>query len=120
MIEDTRLQAACARLLTVSDAPAVRACGEGYRPGRGAGDAGRDLSVDRPYGRYGSVGEADRQGLFEHREHAWRLTRLRVRIDARAWRGLIRTWRNAGLRETDGRVIHPDIGGPQGGGLSPV
>lgn len=64
--------------------------------------------------------EADIQGFFDHRDHGWRLERLRVRLDARACLGLIRTWLKAGLLETDGRGIHPDTGTPQGGVLSPV
>jgi retron-type reverse transcriptase len=45
---------------------------------------------------------------------------LRVRIEDRAFLGLIRTWLKAGILETDGRVIHPDTGTPQGGVVSPV
>ena len=93
---------------------------DGDRPGRGAGDAVRDLTCDRPYGRYGSVVEADIQGFFDHMDHDWRLKMLRLRIDDRAFLGLIRKWLKAGMLETDGRVIHPDTGTPQGGVVSPV
>ncbi|MGH8059185.1 MAG: reverse transcriptase domain-containing protein [Candidatus Entotheonellia bacterium] len=64
--------------------------------------------------------EADIQGVFDPREHDWRLQRRGVRIDERAFLGLIRTWRNAGRLETDGRVLHPDTGTPPGGVVSPV
>src|SRR5919197_4052091 len=50
----------------------------------------------------------------------WVLEMLRVRIDDRAFLGLIRKWLKAGIRETAGRVIHPDTGVPQGGVVSPV
>jgi len=60
------------------------------------------------------------QGLFDPRAHDGRRKRLGVRMDDRAVLGLIRTWLNAGMLETDGRVIHPDTGTPQGGGGSPV
>jgi len=53
VVEDTLLQAACARLLTAIDAQECLAGRDGYRPGRGAGDAVRDLTCDRQYGRYG-------------------------------------------------------------------
>ncbi|MGH2670270.1 MAG: hypothetical protein ACRDH5_14335 [bacterium] len=43
-----------------------------------------------------------------------------MRSDDRALLGLIRTWRNAGMLETAGRVLHPDTGVPQGGVVSPV
>ena len=64
--------------------------------------------------------EADIQGVFDHRDHDGLLKRLRVRIDDRALLGLLRKWRKAGILETDGRVIHPDPGVPQGGVVSPV
>ncbi|MGH8059186.1 MAG: hypothetical protein ACREOH_18445 [Candidatus Entotheonellia bacterium] len=53
VMEDTRLQAACARSLPAIDAQECLGCREGYRPGRGAGEAVRDRTVDRPYGRDG-------------------------------------------------------------------
>jgi hypothetical protein len=65
------------------------------------------------------VVEAARHGGVDHREHDWRLKRLRWRIEDRAVRGLIRQWRPAGLRERDGRGVHPDTGVPQGGGVAP-
>lgn len=43
-----------------------------------------------------------------------------MRLTERACLGRIRTWLHAGLRATDGRVIHPDTGTPQGGVVSPV
>ena len=49
VIEDKRLQAACASILTAISAQEVLASREGDRPGRGAGDAVRDLQD----GRYG-------------------------------------------------------------------
>jgi RNA-directed DNA polymerase len=51
VLEDQRLQAACASLLQVSDAPEFRACRDGDRPARGAGEAVRALTCDRPDGR---------------------------------------------------------------------
>ena len=64
--------------------------------------------------------EADVQGFLDHRDHDGRLEMLRVRSEDRALLGLLRTWLNAGILETNGRVIHPDTGVPQGGGVSPV
>jgi RNA-directed DNA polymerase len=66
------------------------------------------------------VVEADIKGFFDPREHDWLLEMLRLRIDDGAFLGLLRKWLKAGLRETDGRVIHPDTGVPQGGVVSPV
>jgi RNA-directed DNA polymerase len=60
------------------------------------------------------------QGFCDHRDHAWRLDMLRVRIDDRALLKRIRTWWKAGVVETDGPVIHPETGTPQGDTGSPV
>jgi group II intron reverse transcriptase/maturase len=120
VIEDKLLQAACARILNAIYAQEFLACSDGYRPERGAGEAVRDLTFDRQYGRYGYVVEADIQGFFDHMDHDWLLEMLRLRIDDRAFLGLIRKWLKAGILETDGRVIHPDTGVPQGGVVSPV
>jgi RNA-directed DNA polymerase len=64
VVEDKLLQAACARLLTAIYEQEFLACSYGYRPGRGAGDAVRDLTFDLQYGRYGYVVEADIQGFI--------------------------------------------------------
>jgi RNA-directed DNA polymerase len=120
VIEDKLLQAACARILNAIYEQEFLGCSDGYRPGRGAGDAVRDLTFDLPYGRYGYVVEADIQGFFDHMDHDWVLEMPRLRIDDRAFLGLIQKWLKAGILETDGRVIHLDTGTPQGGVISPV
>jgi RNA-directed DNA polymerase len=53
VVEDKLLQAACARLLTAIYEQEFLTCSYGYRPGRGAGEAVRDLTCDLQYGRYG-------------------------------------------------------------------
>jgi RNA-directed DNA polymerase len=120
VIEDQRLQAAGASILKALDEPVFLACRDGYRPDRGAGDAVRDLTVDRQDGRYGDGVEADMKGVFDPMDHDGRLAMRRLRLAERAFLGLIRKWRKAGMLETAGRVIHPDTGVPQGGGVSPV
>ena len=45
---------------------------------------------------------------------------VRGRIDDRALLPLSRKWLKAGILETDGQVLHPDTGTPQGGVVSPV
>jgi RNA-directed DNA polymerase len=52
--------------------------------------------------------------------HTWLLAMLRLRIEDRAFLHLIRKWLKAGVLETDGQVIHPETGTPQGGVVSPV
>jgi len=119
-LEDKLVQLACAKLLTAIYEQDFLDCSYGYRPGRGALDAVRDLTFDLQYGRYGYLVEADIQGVFDHMDHAWLLDMLRIRIDDRAFLKLIRKWLKAGVLETDGQVIHPETGTPQGGTVSPV
>jgi group II intron reverse transcriptase/maturase len=119
-LEDKLVQLACAKLVTAIYEQDFLECSYGYRPGRGALDAVRDLTFDLQYGRYGYLVEADIQGFFDHMDHAWLLDMLRVRIDDRAFLKLIRKWLKAGVLETDGQVIHPETGTPQGGTVSPV
>jgi len=45
----------------------------------------------------------------------WRLDMLRLRLDDRALLHLIRTWLKARILDTDGQVVHPETGTPQGG-----
>ncbi|HEY7492813.1 MAG TPA: reverse transcriptase domain-containing protein [Candidatus Tectomicrobia bacterium] len=63
---------------------------------------------------------AEVKGFFDHLDHTWRLDMRRVRIDDRAFLTLIRKWRQAGMLETEGQVIHPETGTPQGGTVSPI
>jgi RNA-directed DNA polymerase len=119
-LEDKRVQLACAKLLTALYAQDFRDCRYGSRPGRGAVEAVRARTCDRQYGTYGDVVEVDVKGFFDQLTHTQLEDMLRVRIDARAFLKLIRKWLKAGSLDTDGHVVHPDTGTPQGGTGSPV
>ena len=114
-LEDKLVQLACAKLLTAIYEQDFLDCSYGYRPGRGALDAVRDLTFDLQYGVYGYVVEVDVKGFFDHLDHTWLVDMLRVRIDDRAFLKLIQKWLKAGVLETDGHVVHPETGTPQGG-----
>jgi group II intron reverse transcriptase/maturase len=118
--EDTLVQLACAKLVMAIYAQDVLDCSYGYRPGRGALEAVRDLTFDLQDGPYGSLVEADVQGCFDQLDHTGLLTMLRERIEDRAFLRLIRQWLRAGILETDGHVVYPETGSPQGGSSSPV
>jgi group II intron reverse transcriptase/maturase len=92
----------------------------GYRPGRGALDAIRDLSGQLRSGRYHHLVEADIRGFFDHLDHDQLLEMLAQRIDDRPFLRLIRKWLKAGILEPDGAVKHPQTGSPQGGIVSPI
>ena len=119
-IEDKLVQAACAKLLTAIYEQDFVAGSYGYRPGRGAKEAVQELTFDLQYGSYGYLVEADVKGFFDHLDHDWLLEMLGLRIDDRAFLRLIRKWLKAGILDTDGKIIHPETGTPQGGIVSPV
>lgn len=58
-LEDKLVQAACARLMTAIYEQDFLDSSYSYRPGRGAGDAVKDLTFDLRYGNYGYLVEAD-------------------------------------------------------------
>ncbi len=119
-LEDKLVQLACTKLLMAIYEQDFMDCSYGYRPERSALDAVKDLTFDLQYGRYGHLVEVDVKGFFDHIDHDWLLDMLRVRIDDRAFLNLIRKWLKAGILETDGQVVHPNTGTPQGGVISPV
>jgi retron-type reverse transcriptase len=54
-------------------------------------------------------------GSFDTIDHAWMLRMLAERIEDRALRWVIKKWLKAGVLDTDGQVLHPVTGTPQGG-----
>ena len=119
-LEDRLVQAAAAKVLTAIYEQDFLDCSHGYRVGRSAHDAVAELTRELQFGPYHTVVEADIRGFFDHMDHDWLLKMLEQRIDDRAFLGLIRKWLKAGILETDGKVIHPETGTPQGGIVSPV
>jgi RNA-directed DNA polymerase len=95
-------------------------CSYGYRPGVGILDAVNDLTVKLQFGKYNYVVEADITGYFDNIDHDWLLKMLAERIDDKSFLWLIGKWLKAGVLETDGKVVHPVTGTPQGGIVSPI
>ncbi len=119
-LEDRLIQSAAAKVLTAIYEQDFLDCSYGYRAGRSAHDAVSELTRELQFGPYHTVVEADIQGFFDHMDHDWLLEMLEQRIDDWAFLGLIRKWLKAGILETDGKVINPETGTPQGGIVSPV
>ncbi|NKB65942.1 MAG: group II intron reverse transcriptase/maturase [Candidatus Latescibacteria bacterium] len=119
-VEDKLLQTAVKRILEAIYEPDFRACSFGYRPQIGAQDAVKDLTEALQFGRYSYIVEADIQGYFEHIDHGQLVAMLSERIADKPFLRLIRKWLKAGVLETDGAVLYPISGTPQGGVVSPV
>jgi RNA-directed DNA polymerase len=118
--EDKLVQLAVAKILDAIYEQDFLGFSYGYRPVRGPKDAVRDLTRELQFGRYGWVVEADIKGFFDNINHEWLMRMLEERIDDKPFLNLIRKWLKAGILETDGQVVHPVTGTPQGGVVSPV
>ena len=119
-IEDKLGQLAVTRILEAIYAQDFLRCSYGYRPHVGALDAIRTLTIKLQFGRYKYVVEADIKGFFDNLDHDWLLKMLAERIADKALLRLIKKWLKAGVLDTDGQVIHPATGTPQGGIVSPI
>jgi group II intron reverse transcriptase/maturase len=118
--EDKLLQVAVKRILEAIYEQEFLRCSYGYRPGIGALDAVDKLTIKLQFGRYNWVVDADIKGFFDNIDHDWMIRMLEGRIDDRALLWLIKKWLKAGILDTDGMVIHPATGTPQGGIVSPI
>ena len=83
-------------------------------------DAVRALTRTLQCGPYGFIVDADIKGFFDIIDHQQLLEMLALRMDDKPLLRLICTWLKAGVLETDGHVIHPATGTPQGGTVSPI
>lgn len=119
-LEDRLVQLACSKVLSAIFEADFLDNSYGYRSKRSAKDAVNDLRFNLQFGKYGYIVEADIKGFFNHMDHDWLLRMLKERIDDAPFLNLIQKWLKAGILDTDGKVIHPETGTPQGGIVSPV
>ena len=118
--EDKLLQLAVKRLLEAIYEQDFLPCSYGYRPRRGGLEAVDQLTVKLQFGGYHHVVEADIKGFFDNISHEWLMRMLAERIDDQAILRLIKKWLKAGVLDTDGKVLRPEGGTPQGGVISPI
>jgi len=118
--EDKLLQLAVKRILEAIYEQDFLRCSYGYRPNVGPLNAVDKLTVKLQFGRYNCIVEADIRAFFDNVDHEWIVRMLEERIDDRALIWLIKKWLKAGVLDTDGQVIHPVTGTPQGGNISPI
>jgi len=118
-VEDRLLQAAVSRILGAIYEPVFLGCSFGFRPGRSAHDALREIRTTVWNGRAHYVLEADIRGYFDHIDHDWLLRMLELKIGDPWILRLIRKWLKARILD-QGVVTHPEEGTPQGGPLSPL
>jgi RNA-directed DNA polymerase len=120
VVEDKLLQLAVTRILEAIYEQDFLRCSYGYRPNKSAHDAVDKLTVKLQFGQYNFVVEADIKGFFDNIDHDRLIELLSLRIADQSLLRLIRKWLKAGVLDTDGTVIHPVSGSPQGGIISPM
>jgi RNA-directed DNA polymerase len=117
--EDKIAQRAVAMLLEAIYEQDFSPFSYGFRPGRSAHQALKELQRRPTYWRRCWVIDADIQSFFDTIDH----TKLRSILDQRVRDGVIRTlvdrWLNAGVLE-QGRITRIDEGTPRGGVISPL
>jgi len=118
--EDKLLQLAVKRLLEAIYEQDFLSCSYGYRPLVGALEAVDQLTVKLQFGAYHQIVEADIRGFFDNLSHEWLMRMLAERIDDEPILRLIKKWLKAGVLDTDGKVLRPEGGTPQGGIISPL
>lgn len=118
-VEDRLVQRAVARILESVYEPQFLACSFGFRPGRSAHDALRELRVQIITGKVRYVYEADIRGYFNHISHEWLRKMLELRIGDPVILRLLGKWLNAGAMINGVRVATEE-GTPQGGPISPI
>lgn len=91
----------------------------GYRPKVGAQKAVKELTKEL-MGNYNYVVEADVKSFFDNIDHQWLIRMMELRIEDKSFLGLIKKWLKAGVLDTDGKIINPINGCPQGSIVSPV
>jgi group II intron reverse transcriptase/maturase len=119
-VSDKVVQHAAAKILEAIYEPEFSPHSYGYRPNTGAQKAVKALTHELNFGKYSYIVEADISNYFGTIDHDWLLQMLKLRIADKAFLNLIRKWLKAGIMETDGKVIHPVTGCPQGGIISPI
>ena len=118
--EDKLVPLACAKGLNAIDEQDFLDCSYGYRPNRSAKETVADLIFNLQYGCYGYIVEADIKSFFDKIDHDGLLEMLAQRLDDQAFLHLMRKWLKVGILDTDGNILEPQTGTPQGGVISPI
>jgi RNA-directed DNA polymerase len=118
--EDKLVQMAASRILNAIYEQDFLPDSYGYRNGRSAKMALKELRYQLQYGWFGYVVEVDIKGFFDSINHEWMKRMLEERIKDKSFIGLMTKWLKAGIMETNKMIIHPATGTPQGGVVSPI
>jgi RNA-directed DNA polymerase len=117
--EDKVLQRAVVMVLEAIYEQDFYPCSYGFRPGRSAHQALRDLWQQTMQSGGGWILEVDIRKFFDTLDHAQLRRWLRQRVRDGVLLRLIDKWLSAGVLEEDS-LSYPETGTPQGGVISPL
>lgn len=122
-IKDRVIQMALLLILEPIFEADFQECSYGFRPGRNAHQAVREIEKNLKAG-YREIYDADLKGYFDSIPHDKLMKCLEMRISDRQVLKLIRRWLRAPVVETDQngkkKIQSSDRGTPQGGVISPL
>jgi RNA-directed DNA polymerase len=119
-VEDKPLRLVVTRILQAIYEQNFLWCSYGYCSNVGALDAVSKLTEKLQFRQYHNVVVADIQGFFDNIQNDWMVEMLKERVEDGAFLRLIQKWLVVGVLDTNGQVLHPVSGTPQGGIVSPV
>ena len=117
-LEDKVVQKAVVGVLNAIYETDFKSFSHGGRPGHRPHGALDEVYV-RLNGKVSWVLDADLRSYFDTVDHQWMMKFLEHRIADGPILRLIQKWLSAGVLE-DGKVLHPEVGTPQGGVASPL
>ena len=118
-LEDKVLQRAAVMVLEPIYEQDFYPCSYGFRPGRSAHQALRELWQQTMQSGGGWILEVDIRKFFDTLDHAQLRSLLRQRVRDGVLLRLIDKWLSAGVLEK-GSLSYPEAGTPQGGVISPL
>jgi RNA-directed DNA polymerase len=118
-VEDRVLQASVARILNAIYEPLFQEESYGFRPGRSAHGALRQLRRHIIAGKVMHVCEVDIRSYFDRVNHDWLRRMLRERVSDPVILRLVDKWLRAGVLK-NGLFAKTEDGVPQGGPISPI
>ena len=116
---DKVIQLGIARILSAIYEPTFAPVSFGYRPGRGAHEALKEINHMIMGTKVNWIVEADIQGFFDHIDHQWMIRCLKERIHDPNFLHCVNKFLKAGVCN-NGAYIASTEGAPQGGIISPI
>jgi len=117
--EDRLVQGVMAGILSEVYEERFLDCSYGFRPGRSAHQAVRNINQAIMTHKVNYILEADIKGFFDNVDHGWLMKFLEHDIEDKNYLRYVKRFLKAGIME-EGKLYDSESGVPQGGLISPV